>query len=240
MGPAKEDELDLYVSDLILRGTCEWDKQKIRGLLPTYSENIACMQPSRFGAADKWVWTLNNSGTYTTKSGYFEAVKQQMQEEKLRRINHGNQQNSLLNFNWNKNIWTVKTTPKIQVFLWKIVQDALPLGMALQRRGILTHPVTCTRCGEPESADHLFLHCRFARQIWNKLPITRPLDALTTSFNQVLGSSSDMICLPPTGVSGNIFSWVCWCIWTARNLLVSEKQNTRCRGHHKQLHATST
>ncbi|WZZ80689.1 uncharacterized protein LOC106373353 [Brassica napus] len=223
MGPANEEVIDLFVSDLLLRGSGEWNKPKIRQLLPGYAETILCMRPSRLGAEDKWVWTLNNSGAYSTKSGYYEAVKQQNQEGEQHGIIQGNQQNRLHNFNWNKHIWSVKTAPKIQVFLWKIIQDALPLGMALQRRGILTHPVTCARCGAPESADHLFLHCRFARQVWDNIPLTRTIDIGTNStFDQCLAASHDLVCLPPTGVSGNIFSWVCWCIWTARNLLVFE------------------
>lgn len=150
IGPANEDDMALYVSDLILRGSSEWDKQKIYRLLPMYAENILCMRLSRLGAEDKLVWPLNASGTYSTKSGYFEAVKQQDQEEALQHQATNAHRNHLQNFNWIKNIWGVKTAPKIQVFIWKIVQDALPLSMARQRRGILTHPVTCARCGAPE------------------------------------------------------------------------------------------
>lgn len=118
----------------------------------------------------------------------------------------------------------MKTAPKIQVFLWKIVQDALPLGMALQRRGILTHPVTCARCGEPESADHLFLHCRFTKRVWSNLP-TRPIDLQpTATFATSLEAAHTLVCLPPTGVSVHVFAWVCWRIWTERNLLVFENR----------------
>ncbi|CAN6905445.1 unnamed protein product, partial [Brassica oleracea] len=34
IGPAKENDLDIYVSDLLLRGSREWDKQMIYRLLP--------------------------------------------------------------------------------------------------------------------------------------------------------------------------------------------------------------
>lgn len=36
MGPANEEVLDLFVSDLLLRGSGEWNKPKIRQLLPAY------------------------------------------------------------------------------------------------------------------------------------------------------------------------------------------------------------
>lgn len=68
IGPAREDDLDLYVSDLLLRGSGEWDKQKIQRLLLSYAEHIFCMRPSQLGAVDKYVWPLNISGTYSTKS----------------------------------------------------------------------------------------------------------------------------------------------------------------------------
>lgn len=184
------------------------------------------MRPSRLGAEDKLVWPLNASRVYSTKSGYLEAVKQQNIEDTLQHQVLNGHQNCLQNFNWIKNIWPVKTAPKIQVFLWKLVQDALPLGMALQRRGILTHPVTCARCGAPESVDHLFLHCSFTRNIWSNLPTTTTLDLQTDTFDQVLGTSSSVICLPPSGVSVEIFVRVCWCIWTARNLLVFENRTS--------------
>lgn len=81
IGPAKEDELDLYVSDLLMRGTNEWNRQKVYDLLPSYANMILCMRPSHLGAEDKYVWPLNTSGTYSTKSGNFEAVKHQEHED---------------------------------------------------------------------------------------------------------------------------------------------------------------
>lgn len=221
VGPAREEERDLYVSDLLLRETCEWNKALIERILPAYAEAILCMRPSLFGASDKWIWIPNNSGVYSTKSGYFEAVKRQEQEEKIKRIQLGNQQQQqdrLQAFNWNKSIWSLKTAPKIQVFLWKIVQDALPLGMALQRRGILSHPVTCARCGEQESAEHLFLKCPFTRQVWDNLPTTTTLSDMEMPFDQALSSSTDMLCLTfSRGLFGAFgLQEICWCLRTGR------------------------
>lgn len=97
--------------------------------------------------------------------------------------------------------------------------------MALQRRGILTHPSSCSRCGEPETAEHLFFHCRHARRVWDKLQTTVPFDTQDlTTFAHALEKSTSLTCLPPTGVIIDIFPWVCWCVWTARNQLVFENR----------------
>ncbi|KAF3594451.1 hypothetical protein DY000_02020830 [Brassica cretica] len=117
------------------------------------------MRQSRLGAEDKLVWPLNASRVYSTKSGYFEAVKQQNIEDTLQHQVLNGHQNCLQNFNWIKNIWPVKTAPKYS----------------------------------------------FTRKIWSNLPTTTTLDLQTDTFDQVLGTSSSVICLPPSGVSVKIF-----------------------------------
>ncbi|KAL0796209.1 hypothetical protein Bca101_067586 [Brassica carinata] len=214
-GPPGEDAQDLYVSDLLLRGTIEWNAPKVRSLLPQQAKDILCMRPSKLGAGDSFVWTGTTSGEYSAKSGYFAAMARQQQERET--------QVQTRTFDWEKNIWILKTAPKIQIFLWKIVQDALPLGAALQRRGVLATSVTCSRCGNVETADHLFLHCRFTRRVWNLLPTLTTLDvSAEISFEQALEMAKSLTNLPPAGVSLNLFPWFVWTIWTARNALVFE------------------
>ena len=65
-------------------------------------------------------------------------------------------------FNWDNNVWSVKTAPKINLFLWRLVQGALPLGANLQERG-LTANTNCPHCNAPETALHLILHCPYAQ-----------------------------------------------------------------------------
>ena len=66
---------------------------------------------------------------------------------------------------WNK-IWKVKLPPKILTFIWKILQESLPVFEVLNNRGILASS-NCLLCNEEkESLDHLFMKCPFTRAIW--------------------------------------------------------------------------
>lgn len=42
------------------------------------------------------------------------------------------------------------------------------------------------------------------------------------SFKEAMVAFRQAICLPPLGVSYNIFPWICWAIWTVRNLAIFE------------------
>ena len=158
-GPPREIDQDLFVSDLLTRGSNIWNVQKVQLMFPELANDILCMWPSRFGAEDRVIWNPSKSGDYTTKSGYYEAVK--LQDLDRPNMHHREE------LEWNKYVWSVKTLPKIEVFLWKILQDALPLGAALQRRGICSQAAACSRCGETETAAHLFLHCRYTKRVWS-------------------------------------------------------------------------
>lgn len=69
-GPAPEAASTLVVSDLFLQGANEWDLEKIRCLLPFEEDRILAIKPSLSGAPDKLIWIYNESGEFTTRSGY--------------------------------------------------------------------------------------------------------------------------------------------------------------------------
>ncbi|KAH0872806.1 hypothetical protein HID58_070168 [Brassica napus] len=124
VGPPKEMDRDLMVSDLLTRGTNEWNVAKIKDLFPSLASCITSIIPSLLGAPDEFIWIPNKDGKYTTKSGYTSAVKY----------------NSLLE----------NGGSPLPVLEWS-KKGALPLGANLEKRGCGS-TVTCPRCGERETA----------------------------------------------------------------------------------------
>lgn len=211
MGPAPEDQSELTVAQLLLPDGSDWNREAIQRYFPFEEESILLIKPSRTGAADKLIWLGNDSGEYTTKSGYHTALS--------------NSQPPLTthqeNFDWYGGIWKMNVAPKIRVFLWKIFQGALPVGERLATRNL---PVvtTCKCCNQTESITHLFLHCEFAHKVWNLPPFADSIDSRgMADLDSVWPALCGLSCLPPAGiVTGPLAPWILWSFWIARNKLI--------------------
>lgn len=78
-------------------------------------------------------------------------------------------------------------------------------------------------CGLTETTEHILLHCPFATQVWSLIPLASNFDpGLCASISEVVQISGTWFCLPPNGISSDIFSWVCWNLWTTQNQLLFE------------------
>ncbi|RID74754.1 hypothetical protein BRARA_B01840, partial [Brassica rapa] len=83
-------------------------------------------------------------------------------------------------------------------FIWRALNNALPVGALLSTRGINSE-VSCKRCGELTS------------------------DAET--LRDWLSTNVSIGFLPPTGVTASpLTTWLLWNLWTARNKLIFENQ----------------
>lgn len=212
MGPPTEATQSWRVSDLLKPGTNEWDTDIIRSTLPQYEEMIRKIIPSSSHLRDERVWMFNASGEYSTKSGYAVA-----------KLNNG--ETDTQSFNWKKSIWQVATSPKINHFMCKANSGALPVGFALEARGIATNPV-CKRCGERETEVHVLLQCPFAMRVWELVPcLFKPIAQNINSVASLLTQCQRMISLPPIGLgSTQLYPWIMWLLWINRNQLVFENK----------------
>ncbi|XP_010457037.1 PREDICTED: uncharacterized protein LOC104738581 [Camelina sativa] len=219
MGPPTEASQHLKVADLLLPKSKYWNKELIRNILPEYEQMILNLNPSFSGAPDIWAWLPSSDGTYSSKSGYIEAIKKEEPEESTP-IN-----TTLDNFNWHKQIWSLKCSPKTKLLLWKIIQNALPVGENLDYRCV-NDSLKCPHCEAEESVLHMFYKCPFAKKIWDLAPFEKRLivEEIATAKSG-LESANDLRCLPPSGVgSGPLSPWILWVIWTSRNQLIFNKK----------------
>ncbi|CAA7053967.1 unnamed protein product [Microthlaspi erraticum] len=213
IGPPTLQNKDAMVDSLMIGS--KWNKEKIEELFPQYLPLIMSIRPSIKGAQDAYVWIPSKSGVYTAKTGYHiaRALKENQSE---------NQQSSI---NWNADIWLGNFSLKLKIFLWKILQRALPTGENLLNRGMFEN-VCCAHCGELETTEHLFFLCYFARKVWSLAPSTTTLDLSSISFEESIKILKRLICLPPSGItSGPLFPWICWTIWSARNYRIFEDRS---------------
>ncbi|KAG7547885.1 Reverse transcriptase domain [Arabidopsis suecica] len=211
VAPATEKNQSMMVSQLRLSETLEWNKELIQQILPAYEQEILLLQPSKKGGMDTWAWLPSSSGTYTVKSGYYEALNAEEQDQTL----------SLPpdNYDWKSNLWRTKCSPKLKLLMWKAMQNALPVGENLKSRTIL-ESARCIHCeAEEESVVHLFFTCEFAKEVWDLVPCRNSLNlSQISSFRSGFEASKLLTCLPPIGiVEGPLSPWILWSLWSTRN-----------------------
>lgn len=97
---------------------------------------------------DQFVWKLNQSGIYTTKSVYGAFF--------LGTIKFGP---------WRR-IWKSRAPPRCKFFIWLVFHNSCWTVDRLARRG-LPHPEACPLCDQSEETiHHLWAGCVFTRQVW--------------------------------------------------------------------------
>ncbi|GJV17997.1 RNA-directed DNA polymerase, eukaryota [Tanacetum coccineum] len=162
--------------------------------------------------SDRWVWDLNEDGVFRVKD-----VRNLLDETFLPKADTPTR-------------W-IKCIPiKVNVFVWKALQDRLPTRSNLVRRNILIDSLSCPICdGEPEDSSHLFFRCCLARDVTRS--VCRWWDLDFHSFNSYtdwqgwfkqlrLGAKSKEV------LEGVFYvSW--WSLWNFRNHLLFADSNPR-------------
>ncbi|XP_010480837.1 PREDICTED: uncharacterized protein LOC104759625 [Camelina sativa] len=109
--------------------------------------------------------------------------------------------------------------------MWQVLSGCVSVSANLSRRGI-SYEVGCTRCGaEVETINHAIFRCPPARQVWALAhvpvgPLHFPTDSVYANVDHFLGSTN-------LGSQVQIFPWLMWYIWKARNARVFENQMDR-------------
>ncbi|KAL0355427.1 UNVERIFIED_CONTAM: hypothetical protein Sradi_3989600 [Sesamum radiatum] len=180
-----------------------WNEALIRAEF--CSDDAVCILDIKLPGADsrdELVWHYGSNGTFSVNSAYSLAVELN---------NDGACSQSGASWNY---IWNSKAIPKVLLFGWRCVQEALPTSVNLSRKGI---PIAdgCVHCSATqEDILHVLVLCCFARLVW-----------------AVSGLPGDAVRCPTTSVEGwfrrthgklsrsewKLFLSICWALWRARN-----------------------
>lgn len=191
------------VSNLVEENTGQWNGP----LIIQYFGYEKCMQILQLPPPapdstnrDVLVCDFSTTGVYRVKEMYKE----------LKRVANGGQQTDTLLYKW---IWKKGTiAPRVRLFLWKLINRALPLGSILKGRGIRGDN-TCATCGrEEEDVRHLIFQCDLARACWYGL-LGLQTSHLMEPFKETLkGMISYMSEDHWTTLANG-----CWALWRCRN-----------------------
>jgi zinc-binding in reverse transcriptase len=121
----------------------------------------------------KVIFTVVSHGCYTIKIGY-QMLKSMTRENQVGTIQF-----------W-RILWKqVDVLPRIQLFIWRIVQGGLPVGETWARKLGLNVPV-CAICGmDVDDVMHVLFYCQFARAVWLASPLGVQSLSLPSNFIQV-------------------------------------------------------
>ena len=148
-----------------------------------------------------WKWT--SDGQYTSKSAY-----------------RAHFNGSFCTFNATA-IWKAETEGKHKFFAWLLVQSKILTADKLMARNWPCNPV-CALCDqEPETANHLILHCSFAREVWHRVSSWSGELLLQPSIGMSLedwwNDSLAGLSKEDRRSKAAILIYSAWNIWKARN-----------------------
>jgi hypothetical protein len=108
---------------------------------------------------DQLMWPHTKDGNYSVKSGY-NLLKHWLDSTNPSSANTVRQSN-----HWKK-LWSLDTIPRHKAFIWRVIQNSIPVKTALAKRNIPCNTL-CPRClQKEETLDHAFMHCIHVSKTW--------------------------------------------------------------------------
>uniref|UniRef100_A0A803PFL5 RNase H type-1 domain-containing protein n=1 Tax=Cannabis sativa TaxID=3483 RepID=A0A803PFL5_CANSA len=145
------------VSTYIL-DTMEWNLPQLhQDFAQIDIDRILTIPLSFYQSTDRLIWHHNTNGFYSVKSSFHLATS----------ISEKDQESSSDDYKtWWKFFWKLQLPPKVKIFAWKVIQNALPVATALHKRKVIDSTL-CTRCKSAwESIGHALFSCKFAKSVW--------------------------------------------------------------------------
>ncbi|XP_026454732.1 uncharacterized protein LOC113355956 [Papaver somniferum] len=198
------------VQDLIIQEEHRWDENKLQQLF-TQTEVAKIMEiyipeGTDTNTNDKLLWTPHPKGDFSAKSF-------------IKYLNANTPSTSTNDeFPWKK-FWEVKNIPpKIQIFMWRLLKNGLPVAHNISKH---IHEISdqCKLCDrEVENSEHLFLQCPTTQAILFASPLSlrvgeQPSMTIQNHVTQWLDEGGDYTKL-------KMGACVWWAVWKARNVVI--------------------
>ncbi|XP_078151441.1 uncharacterized protein LOC144546765 [Carex rostrata] len=208
--------------ELVNEQTGVWDSDKLVQLFGhaacvTILSNVTPPKPQ--SGEDKLLFSLSSNGKFTVNSAYkgLMLVSQQV----------GNTEREVWTSIWKKG----KIVPRLRLFIWKLLNEALPLGNILTSR-IRRGDPTCHMCGaQSETVNHFLFLCPFSRGCWLASPLPLRTENLSVPLIQVLHELGGLL----TPQQWTDFVCISWSIWRCRNDLAYSGKVPSIASFHKYL-----
>lgn len=213
-------DVNLRAADLINVESSRWDVSKLAEIFVLADVEIIMKNQPVVNKEDFVSWRFNKSGQISVKSAYWLAADMKM------RMAHP-QAFALPSLNdLIEKAWKVQTSPKLRIFIWKALSDALPTSDLIIGRGMKVDG-RCQICGdEGESINHMLFICPFARQVWALSPIPHPREGFSTS--SVFANFEFLFNIRKSrnlqSEEGRVWPWVVWNLWKRRNDFLFENR----------------
>ncbi|CAA0808800.1 Ribonuclease H-like superfamily protein [Striga hermonthica] len=158
----------LKVKDLIDVTGRNWKKNIIQELFNEEEQaailKITSLQP---GEEDRLVWLCGKNGKHSAVASYDYLVNEKWKQLDIAEPSKGQAEVMKMR----KRMWKLNIKGKIKHFLWKCVNNILPVNTCIAKRGIHID-AKCQLCGEePETVYHMFFTCPKTILIWKLAPI---------------------------------------------------------------------
>jgi hypothetical protein len=206
--PQNNNVYNLMVHHLLVPNKKEWDIEKINSLFPSeVVRDILSVPLLPLVREDKLIWSEENDGVYSVRSGYRKLMKEG---------NKGYGPNR--EEGWSS-IWKIHAPPKVKHLLWRICRDCLPTRVRLRSRGVQC-PEECPLClSHDEDEWHLFFNCGAIRDAWNAMELSHIIQPRLHMFTNPKDLIFD-ICMQEPDFTASRTATLMWFIWQNRNNIV--------------------
>ena len=134
-------------------------------------EYITSIPLSLYRRKDRLYWKHSKSRMYTVKSGYAAAKLEGASQSQ--RLEPGSETSWEVRKHivW-KRLWSLNLKMKLKHFLWRCLQNSLPVNEAIYKR-IGKGSSWCSCCGkDTETIEHIFFFCPNAQMVWRIAPVS--------------------------------------------------------------------